>query len=180
LTALQDELTNYGHQSEILDLYAEAFNPVLSGSEWEHYETSNSPELERYSDQLRRATGLIWVFPTWNYGLPAILKGYIDRVWKPNIAFRIDARRNLHFDLFLHIKFFIAVTTFGGGRLTNTFLGNPCKRVLTRCLRRLFTSSCQFTWLALYALDKPSDRRIGRFLLKVRSVTRAFASHVRA
>jgi putative NADPH-quinone reductase len=176
LAAALEELTAQGHEAEVLDLYAEGFDPVLPKSEWQSYETSVSLDIQRCADQIRRSDGLVWIFPTWNYGLPAVLKGYVDRVWKPNVAFRLDQARNVRFDLFNNLKFFIVVTTYGASWISNLFVGNPCKRVLVHCLRRHFSSSSGFTWLALYDLDRPSPRKLNLFLVKVRSVMRSYPS----
>jgi putative NADPH-quinone reductase len=172
LAAVLQELSAKGHQVELLDLYQEEFNPVLSKLDWQSYEASAHPAVQPYADQIRRSDGLIWIFPTWNYGMPAILKGYVDRVWKPNIAFRLDQTGTAHFDSFENLKFFIAVTTYGAGWFVNTLVGNPCKRVIARCLRRHFSSSSRFAWLALYGMDKPSPRRLKQFLEKVQSTVR--------
>jgi NAD(P)H dehydrogenase (quinone) len=63
-------------------------------------------EIHLYAKQIHRADALIWIFPTWNNGLPAILKGYVDRVWKPNVAFRFDHSDNIRFDSLDNLNFF--------------------------------------------------------------------------
>jgi NAD(P)H dehydrogenase (quinone) len=74
LSALKDA----GHQAEILDLYADHFQPVMSTIELRSYYDLNADrgEVKSKIDQLLRCEGLIFVFPTWWYGMPAILKGY--------------------------------------------------------------------------------------------------------
>ena len=148
---------------------------MLSPSEWACYDGPVASEIQRYADQIHRSDGLVWVFPTWNYGLPAILKGYVDRVWKPNVAFRLDGTRRVHFDMFENLKFFIVATTYGAGWIANTFVGNPCKSVIVRGLRRHFPASSEFAWFALYGMDRPSPRRMEGFLARVRSAARAVA-----
>ncbi len=180
LKEILDELSFAGHHAEVLDLYAEKFDPVMPKTEWQAYERSASHEIQRYVDQIRASDALIWVFPTWNYGLPAILKGYVDRIWKPTVAFRLDEYRNVIFDSFDNLRFFLVATTYGAGWLSNIFVGNPCKRVLSRCLRRHFSSNSKFVWLALYGLDKPSSRSLHRFLRKVRLAVRSNSAHSRA
>jgi NAD(P)H dehydrogenase (quinone) len=175
LTVVLEELDARGHEVEVLDLYAERFDPILSKAEWESYEASVRPEIQPYADQIRLADGLIWIFPTWNYGMPAVLKGYVDRIWKPNIAFHLDQARNVHFDSFDNLKFFIVATTYGAGWLVNTFVGNPCKKVIANCLWRHFSASNSFGWLALYGMDKPSPIRFKLFLEKVRLKVRTHA-----
>ncbi len=45
--------------------------------------------LAVYVDALQRADALVFCFPTWWLGMPAILKGYFDRVWRPGVAFDV-------------------------------------------------------------------------------------------
>lgn len=176
LSAVLEEITSAGHDIDLLDLYADNFDPALREEEWLSYENLAGPAIQTYVDQLRRSAGLIWIFPTWNYGLPAILKGYVDRVWKPNVAFSIDSARRVHFGQFGNLKFFIVATTFGSSWLINALSGNPGKRVVANCLRRHFSRSSGFAWLAMYNLDKPRLHNMERYLAKVRRITRAFLS----
>src|SRR5690242_994678 len=71
---------------------AEGFNPVLSGAERRAYNTP-SPDLSGVAEhvaRLRAAEALVLCYPTWWYGMPAILKGYFDRVWANTVAFRLQ------------------------------------------------------------------------------------------
>lgn len=176
LSAVVEELVQAGHDVDVLDLYAENFNPPLPLEEWKTYEGPAGSAIQAYVDRLKRSNGIIWIFPTWNYGLPAILKGYVDRVWKPNVAFRIDERRTMHFDQLGNLEFFIVATTFGASWLINALCGNPCKRTVVNGLRRHLSHKSTFAWLAVYNLDKPSPAKLERFLARVRAKTRACAA----
>lgn len=179
LSAVLEELAQAGHEVDVLDLYAENFDATLSLDEWKTYEGPVGPAIRGYVDRITRSDGIIWIFPTWNYGLPAILKGYVDRVWKPNVAFRIDDRRAVHFDQFENLQFFLVATTFGASWLINALCGNPCKRAVASGLKRHFPRSSTFAWLALYDLDRPSSPKLKRFLVHVRAKTRACAAAAR-
>ena len=179
LSVVLDELAASGCEFEFLDLYSEKFSPVLQESEWRAYEQAPDPSIRGYVEQLRRSDGLIWIFPTWNYGQPAILKGYIDRVWKPNVAFRIDASRAVHFDQFDNLKFFIVATTFGASWFVNALCGNPSRRAVASGLRRHFPRWSSFGWLPIYNLDKSSSPKAERYLAKVRKTTRTYLSRHR-
>ncbi len=87
--AVVDGLNQAGHEPQIVDLYAEDFDPRFGAHEHAAYENpnENGQGLERYTDQLRWADGLVFVFPTWWYDMPAMLKGWLDRVWLPGVAF---------------------------------------------------------------------------------------------
>src|SRR4051794_8760684 len=81
-----------GHDTRLLDLYAEGFDPVLSRQERLDYHTAglNQKPVQSHVDQLKWAEALIFVYPTWWYGLPAILKGWFDRVWLPHVTFMLS------------------------------------------------------------------------------------------
>src|SRR5690348_935763 len=86
-----DTLRRGGHQVDDCDLYAERFDPVLNAAERRSYNTAN-PDLSgvvEYVERLRAAEALVLCFPTWWYGMPAILKGYFDRVWAHTVAFHL-------------------------------------------------------------------------------------------
>src|SRR5207342_1347434 len=89
--AVVETLARAGHTVTDLDLYGEGFNPVMRREERAKY--SDAPlyyqSVKRYADQLAQAEAIVAVYPTWWYGLPAMLKGYFDRVWAPGIAFDI-------------------------------------------------------------------------------------------
>ena len=89
-------LKTKGHEVKTIDLYKKDFNPVLSLREWNSYlknTDKNVKILKTDIDLLLWAEGLIFVFPTWMYGPPAILKGWLERVWLPSIAFDIASEK---------------------------------------------------------------------------------------
>jgi putative NADPH-quinone reductase len=174
LAVVLEELAAQGHELDLLDLYAERFDPVLSEREWRCYEKKVDPEIQRYAEQIHLADGLIWVFPTWNNGLPAILKGYVDRVWKPNVAFRIDQSHKVRFDSLDNLNFFVAITTYGASWMASTLVGNPCKRFLVKGLRRHLPLRCGFVWHAIYGMDKPSPRHLSLFLENIRQTLKDY------
>ena len=87
--AVLEGLDQAGHETELVDLYADDFDPRFSAEEHENYENpaANGKGLEHYKEQLRSVDGIVFVFPTWWYDMPAILKGWLDRVWVPGTAF---------------------------------------------------------------------------------------------
>ena len=80
------ELKENGHQVAFHDLYAEGFDPVLPAAELPT-EASLPPAIERHCQEIRRAEGIIIVHPNWWGQPPAILKGWVDRVIRPGVAY---------------------------------------------------------------------------------------------
>lgn len=81
------ELKQSRHQVSFHDLYAEEFDPVLPTGEIPE-EAAVSREVERHCEEISGADGIIIVHPNWWGQPPAILKGWVDRVVRPGIAYR--------------------------------------------------------------------------------------------
>ncbi|MDF2961450.1 MAG: ycaK [Paenibacillus sp.] len=83
-------LTDAGHETEMLDLHRSGFNPVLweaDEPDWSSDHKIYSPEVEAEIDRMKKHDALAYIFPIWWYNLPAMLKGYIDRVWNNGFAY---------------------------------------------------------------------------------------------
>jgi NAD(P)H dehydrogenase (quinone) len=80
-----------GHAIDDCDLYAESFDPSLSKEERIGYHdiATNRLGASPYVDRLLAADALILIYPVWNEGFPAILKGFLDRVFLPGVSFKI-------------------------------------------------------------------------------------------
>jgi NAD(P)H dehydrogenase (quinone) len=105
---LQEE----GHQVLVKDLYAENFDPVLRATELEELQQGNTPDsilLEQES--LRWADGLVFIYPLWWFGRPAILKGWFDKVLTNGFAFEFG---NKGLTGLLHHRRALVLITAGG------------------------------------------------------------------
>jgi NAD(P)H dehydrogenase (quinone) len=80
------ELKGNGHQVVFHDLYAEGFDPILPASELPK-EASLPPAIESHCREIGHAEGIIIVHPNWWGQPPAILKGWVDRVIRPGVAY---------------------------------------------------------------------------------------------
>ena len=76
---------------QVLDLYKEKFDPVLYfDKEKRRRDLQNDPSTKKYRDQIIWADHLIFIFPIWWSSTPAILKGYIDRVFSAGFAYKFE------------------------------------------------------------------------------------------
>jgi putative NADPH-quinone reductase len=161
-----------GHAVDLCDLHKESFDPVLSAHERRVYrDTSrtNTESVSTHVQRLRQAEGVIFVFPSWWYGMPAILKGYFDRVWLPGVAFEFGPQAIK--PLLTSIRLFGVVTTTGApGWFTRIYMGNPSRKVLMRGLARLLVAPrAEKFWLALYGIDNATLEVRSRFIERVKS-----------
>ena len=159
-----------GHTVDLCNLYQEDFDPILSAQEWRDYENTseNTRAVSRQVERLRQAEGIIFVFPSWWYGMPAILKGYFDRVWLPGIAFEFGPQAIR--PLLMSIRMFGVVTTTGAPEwFTRIYMGNPSRKVLMRGLARLVVAPrAERFWLALYGMENATDAKRTAFIEQVR------------
>ena len=80
-----------GHTSELADLYREGFQPCLAEPDYAQFSGVDMPQdVAREQARVERADGLAFVFPVWWWSFPAILKGWIDRVFSEGWAYRFD------------------------------------------------------------------------------------------
>ena len=170
-----DVLSSAGHKVDDCDLYGEDFQPVLTADERRAYHTATpqTAAVAREIERLRRAEGLILVFPTWWFGMPAILKGYFDRVWIPGVAFEL---RNGHtIPLLQNIQRFAVITTYGSPWWQNKFISrDPNRHTLMRGLRYLVHRQARVRWLAFYGMDYRNHGSRQKFLHKVERRLRRF------
>ena len=168
-----DRLRGRGWQVDDCDLNAEGFNPVLTEAERRGYHEvpDNCGPVQPYVDRLRAAEALVMVFPVWNFGYPAILKGFLDRVFLPGVSFRLEdgrVRPNL-----THIRRLAAVATYGGTRLRAMLVGDPPRRCVTRAVWHVCRPD-KMRYLALYDMNRASDDARGAFLRRVGTEMEAF------
>jgi NAD(P)H dehydrogenase (quinone) len=87
--ALAEGLHEAGHRTTLADLCREGFDPVLrepDEPDWQQDKTY-SAEVEREMQRIREHQAIAMVFPLWWWSLPAMLKGWIDRVWNRGFAY---------------------------------------------------------------------------------------------
>jgi len=161
-----DTLTARGWDVDDCDLNAEGFNPVMSAAERRAYHdtTTNADPVRSYVDRVKAAEVLVLVFPVWNFGFPAILKGFFDRVFLPGVSFRLDAgqvKPNL-----THIRKLAAVTTYGGTRMRALMAGDPPRHVVRRAIWHVCRPE-KLRYLALYDMNRATDDRRRSYLAAV-------------
>ena len=167
--AAVDGLRSAGHTVEVRDLYAEGFDPVLSPRERRGYydRATEGDTTASHVAALQAADALVLVYPTWWFGMPAMLKGWIDRIWLPGVAFRLGGRGVLQ-PLLTNIRSITVITTYGSPRWLLWLVGWPDWRLVRRGIRTLCAPRCRLEWLALTNMDTCTADARKRFVARVR------------
>lgn len=161
-------LAEAGHEVDLCDLYAEGFDPVLSAAERRGYHDlpANRAPVEAYIRRIEAAEALVLSFPTWSFGLPAILKGFFDRCFIPGVSFVLQdgvARPNL-----TRIRKIAGISTYGRPWWNALYVLDPPRMAVTRYLRALTGWQARVEYLALYDMNRASEAARRRFLARVR------------
>ena len=91
LEHVQKGLQKTNHSVTLLDLYKEQFDPVLIFNEDKRRrDLVYEEETERYRNLVKEADSFIFIYPIWWWGMPAILKGFIDRVFVAGFAYKYE------------------------------------------------------------------------------------------
>ena len=170
-----DALTACGHTVTLLDLYAEGFDPVMSREELQRYRDRSgvqADDVARHVSAIRAADTLVFVYPTWWSGLPAVLKGWLERVMLPGVAFSFDSNNKVRPAL-TNIRRIIVVSTYGSPRRYVAIVNDNGRRILTRAVRlncgfRVRTSSVR-----LFSMDTQDDAGRTGHLRRVERVMRS-------
>ena len=160
-----------GHDVIDVDLYAENFDPVMSRQErLDYLDTQRNERLvQRYDDQLVGTEALVLVYPAWWYGMPAMLKGYFDRVWLPGVAFDVQPDGKVSTERLKSLRRIVVITTYGGSWwLVRLAIGDPARKLIGRALRALCARNCKVMWFVHYNMDRAKPRDLARFLERIR------------
>lgn len=165
-----------GHSVDDCDLYAEGFDPVMSREERLRYHDvpRNREPVASYVERLHRADAIVFCFPTWCFGLPAMLKGFFDRLLMPGVAFDISDPANVK-PMLTNIRRISAVVTYGRPRWMAWYMGDPPRKMVTRYLKRLTANRARVDYHACYHLNVATEPRLARFKQRVGQAMAKFA-----
>jgi len=141
-----------GHEVDLLDLHAEGFEPCPTAEE----------AARQCEDRLAPAGAVVFVYPTWWSGPPAIMNGWLDSVWAGG-------------ERATHLRRLVVLTTHGSSKHVNFLEGEVGKHLVGRTLRSHCGWRCQFDWVAMYRLDTSTADARRAYLDRVaRRLARAF------
>lgn len=112
LETLTKALAEAGHTYEVVDLYAINFNPVLSAEDFQPPHPEGRADVRIQKEKVSRADAMVLIYPIWFTMPPAILKGWVDRVFFFGFAYVIDKATKKTVGLLKHKKVLV-INTYG-------------------------------------------------------------------
>lgn len=169
LNAVQTGLTNGGHEYDTINLYQENFNPVLSEEELKSYSKGEflDQKVGEYQQKINDADHIFFIFPIWWEVMPAVLKGFLDKLFIPGWSYDIGSTGMIHGKL--KNKSATVITTMNSPKtFYNLIYSSPIKNSFIRGTLKL----CGFKkvkWFELYRVLTIGDKKRKHWLQKIES-----------
>jgi NAD(P)H dehydrogenase (quinone) len=130
------KLENNGHEVIFHDLYAENFNPIIKHEEIPK-NAELDPVIEQHCQEISSVDGIIIVHPNWWGMPPAILKGWVDRVIRPGVAYQFvdgDQGEGVPVGLLKSEKVVIFNTSNTPKEREMEVFGDPLENIWGKCI----------------------------------------------
>lgn len=174
-SAAAERLAADGHTVWYHDLYQERFDPLLYGEEFPQ-NSSLPPCIEEHCRQIARADGIVIVHPNWWGQPPAILKGWIDRVIRPGVAYRFeegDSGEGVPVGLLAAKAAVVFNTSNTSAQREENVFGDPLERIWRDCVFALCGVK-RFTRRMFRVVVTSTPRQRRQWLEEVRQIMRDY------
>jgi putative NADPH-quinone reductase len=164
-----DTLRAGGHHVDLLDLYALGFRAAMSADERHAYHSEQpmlDPMVAAHAALVKAADALVFIYPTWWSSLPAILKGWLERIMVPGVAFGFNAKGRVRPGLG-NVRHLIGISTYGSPRSYVRVVNDNGRRTVHRTLRLNTNLRTRRTWLAMYSADTATAKDRAAFLDRI-------------
>lgn len=172
LEAVKDNLKDHHKNFQVIDLYAEHFNPIYDREELRLYHSGKTHDrlVTKYLKLLQNSSEVIFITPFWWNGIPGMLKGFIDKVMKEGKGLsHTITKLGVHGEL-MNIKHTYILTTSTSPTWYIRFcLGNGIKRIfLNKTLKQLGMQDRH--WLNFGRITNSSSKRRSQYLKEIQQI----------
>ncbi|WP_211746165.1 NAD(P)H-dependent oxidoreductase [Paenibacillus sp. Marseille-Q4541] len=175
LNSVTKGLLSAGHELDLIDLHADGFNPVMSAEElaaWRHKETLD-PLTKDYQRRMFEADHLIFIFPIWWESMPALTKGFIDKVFAKGIVYEEPKTGRPFVSKLKKLKGVSVLTVMATpGFVYRWIFGNPVTKMLFRGTFR----KMGFHKLKWYNYTRMADRSLDERTKYLEKTEKRFAA----
>lgn len=168
--AAEAALRARGAHLDRIDLYGDAVRAAMTPEERAAYHSDEpivDDQIREHAALLAAADTLVFVYPTWWSGLPAIMKGWLERVTVPGVGFVFDDQTGKVKPGLAHVRRIVGISTYGSPWWSVKLTHDNGRRILTRALRMSCGWRARPCWLGLYAMDTTTNDERHGFLDQV-------------
>lgn len=171
MTSITENLETKKEPFQVIDLYKDGFNPVFTAEELKHFHKGETPYLlvKDYQEKLKQSTELVFIFPVWWWDLPAILKGFIDKVMLSGFAFIEDQNTGTLKGLLTNIKKTTVISTSTTDKkYIESEAGNAIQSVfINRTLADVGLKNESTKWIHFSRVNLTTDEKRKQFLKEI-------------
>ncbi|MDN4636466.1 NAD(P)H-dependent oxidoreductase [Bacillus altitudinis] len=171
LTSITEKLETKRETFQVIDLYKDGFNPVFTAEELKHFHKGETPYslVKDYQEKLKQSTELVFIFPVWWWDLPAMLKGFIDKVMLSGFAFIEDQNTGTLQGLLTNIKKTTVISTSTTDKeYIESEAGNAIQSVfIDRTLADLGIKNESTNWIHFSRVNLTTDEKRKQFLKEI-------------
>ncbi|WP_322536412.1 NAD(P)H-dependent oxidoreductase [Bacillus altitudinis] len=171
LTSITEKLETKRETFQVIDLYKDGFNPVFTAEELKHFHKGETPYslVKDYQEKLKQSTELVFIFPVWWWDLPAMLKGFIDKVMLSGFAFIEDQNTGTLQGLLTNIKKTTVISTSTTDKeYIESEAGNAIQSVfIDRTLADLGIKNESTKWIHFSRVNLTTDEKRKQFLKEI-------------
>ena len=142
---------------DVIDLHADNFDPVMSANELQRWRQGQpvNDQVADYQQRLRSADQIIFMFPVWWEVMPAMMKGFLDKVYAKGQLYESDTMRTT---LVKQPKFRIITTMSTPNWIYRSIFGAPLLKALYRGTF-LKTRLWHFKWYNFAQVEKLTPQK---------------------
>ncbi len=173
--AVVETVRSNGHEPIYHDLYDEQFDPILPGSEIPTVAELDS-NIARYCHEISNADGIVIIHPNWWGQPPAILKGWIDRVLRPGVAYGFlegDTGEGVPVGLLKAKAVIVFNTSNTPEEREREVFGDPLERIWRDCIFRLCgVKSFYRKMFRVIVTSTPEERR--EWIMEIKEIVNQY------
>jgi putative NADPH-quinone reductase len=170
LEAALKGLKTGGHEVDLLDLNRDGFDPIMSAYDLNaaRHEKPVDAKILEYQKRIENANHLVFIFPVWYADVPAILKGFLEKVFSKGWAYEPILHSDMSRGLLKHLTATV-ISTFGLSRIVyKILLHDAVWAVLIKAVLK-FTGVRKIRWFKLNRVEKASKARHEKWLRQIES-----------
>lgn len=169
LNSVQEGLKKSNHNIDLIHLDEDGFDPVMKQEDLLAFRNRKvtDPQSISYIKRLEQADQIIFIFPIWWELMPALMKGFIDKVIFPGSFYNYTSSGNFMFPLMKNIKKITVITTMNTPKpLYKLIYGNAVKKAFIKGTLNK-TGYKKVKWINLAMVKSVSRERRGNWLANI-------------